>query len=82
MLHASEIKKLRKSIPHGKMRELHELINQKGIEISYDMVAAVINGRVYKQEVLDIAIEYAASLIKEQEQVTKQTAEKINNLVN
>jgi hypothetical protein len=58
---------LKRSIPRGGIAKIHEMMNAKLTEegkdtLSYPMINAVMNGYTYRQDVIDMAIQYVKDL--------------------
>lgn len=57
-----EIKKLNKALGHGGDQKVYDKIREQGYTDSYSAVWAVLNGRYYKEYIIDAAIEVLAKM--------------------
>ena len=71
---------LRKSIGFGGITGLHDLARKKGIDISYQHIRNVLQGYVYRQDIIDLAFEYVELEKKEQEKINEAIKKKIQKI--
>lgn len=60
-----KVSQLRKALPYGAIRKIHDRLKESGVEISYKGVAEVIRGSYNNDKVIDVALEYLAEYTQE-----------------
>lgn len=81
-IHESVLKNIRNAIPYGALREIHkrhtELMKSKGKEpLEYHSITAVIRGDWYREEVIDIAIQWIEEEKEKNKEANKVTSARI-----
>lgn len=76
------LKSLRKAIPYGGLNKIHEmhteLMKAKGEDaLSYETISAVLRGLMYRQDVIDVAIEYVAAENERQKSKSTGNSQKL-----
>jgi hypothetical protein len=80
MLSQTDLKILRRAIPRGGIKEIHEMVRKRKIDLSYESVSAIIRGIMFRQDVIDVVIEYVEKHKIEEAKKAQALSKKIHSL--
>lgn len=77
-LSKQEIKQLRKRVPHGVIKKIHEKYES---EFNYTQLQAVLLGRYYSQPIVDRIIEFMDDYEAKQEKAAIKAKNKVKKFI-